>query len=398
MVARKAVDLLLGQPDAVVGKDQRWRLAGPIVDLNGHFALEGGVEVLPGPDGIDPVLEEFPAKDFWTAVQMMGQQVNQAPQVDLELVVHERFPQRSYSGYRTDYDGVWFAVKQSRASRGSRRAGGVSPGSRRAGGVSPRSFFVFLPGDLFPRSVFVLRHLTVPARLKLRHLTVPARLKLRHLTLPARLKLLHLTVPSRLKLLHLTVEARQQNATYLLESPRVAGIKEHGTSCWIAQGENGVAMRAQLVPLDGGPPIDISKDLVVVGRKEECDLRLDHKSVSKMHCIIVKTDGLLLLRDLGSTNGTRVNGIRVRRAALLPNDQLTIANYKFRILLGPDAPPPPANAHEHTQAIDADEVAEILRQARNNPEADEPSDVQNIPLQRNQLPDVYDDESPGKNK
>src|SRR4051812_49688108 len=113
-------------------------------------------------------------------------------------------------------------------------------------------------------------------------------------------------------------------------------------------------MRAQMVPLDGGPPIEIVKDLVVVGRKEDCDLRLEHKSVSKMHCVIVKTDGLLLLRDLGSTNGTRVNGQRVRRAALLPNDQLAIANYKFRVHLGPAAAAalPP---NEHTMHIDAEE-------------------------------------------
>src|ERR1043165_9583378 len=93
-------------------------------------------------------------------------------------------------------------------------------------------------------------------------------------------------------------------------------------------------MRAQLLPLDGGPPIEIVKDLTIVGRKDDCDVRLDHKSVSKMHCVIVKTDGLLVLRDLGSTNGTRVNGQRVRRAALLPNDQLTIANFHYRILYG----------------------------------------------------------------
>src|SRR5712691_3218205 len=116
-------------------------------------------------------------------------------------------------------------------------------------------------------------------------------------------------------------------------------------------------MRAQLVPVDGGPPIEIVKDLTLVGRKEECDLRLDHKSVSKLHCIIVKTDGLLLLRDLGSTNGTRVNGTRVRRAALLPNDQVSIAGHTFKILFGAELAPGP---EEHTQQLDAKEVAKLL--------------------------------------
>src|SRR5947209_9730127 len=115
----------------------------------------------------------------------------------------------------------------------------------------------------------------------------------------------------------------------------------------------GAIMRAQLVPLDGGPSIEIIKDLTLVGRKEDCDLRLDHKSISKMHCVIVKTDGLLLLRDLGSTNGTRVNGQRVRRAALLPNDQLTIAGYRFRVWFGPDLEAaPPLPTHEHTQQLE----------------------------------------------
>src|ERR1700676_1584267 len=124
-------------------------------------------------------------------------------------------------------------------------------------------------------------------------------------------------------------------------------------------------MRVRLIPLEDGAPIEIAKDLLVVGRKEDCDIRLEHKSVSKLHCIFVKTDGLLLLRDLGSTNGTRVNGQRVRRAALLPNDQVTIANYKFRVYLGPDAPPKAAvpafdGAAEHTQRIEPEDVAELL--------------------------------------
>ena len=150
-------------------------------------------------------------------------------------------------------------------------------------------------------------------------------------------------------------------------------------------------MRAQLIPLDGGEPIEIVKDMTVVGRKEDADLRLDHKSVSKMHCVIVKTDGLLLLRDLGSTNGTRVNGQRVRRAALLPNDQLSIANYKFRVFLGPDDA---AAADERTQNLEADEVSALQQQIK--PRLEESSADLPAPPHRNALPDVYpDEERPG---
>jgi hypothetical protein len=160
---------------------------------------------------------------------------------------------------------------------------------------------------------------------------------------------------------------------------------------------SGVVMRAQLLPLDGGAPIEITKDLLVVGRKEDCDVRLEHKSVSKMHCVIVKTDGLLLVRDLGSTNGTRVNGTRVRRAALLPNDQLSIAHYKFRIYLGPDAPEQ-SHTEEHTQHLNSYEVADLLRQARGRSEKDDESDDSDKAgggaelMHRNQLPDVYPEE------
>lgn len=153
-----------------------------------------------------------------------------------------------------------------------------------------------------------------------------------------------------------------------------------------------------LVPLDGGAPIELVKDLTLVGRKEDCDLRLEHKSVSKLHCVIVKTDGgLLLLRDLGSTNSTRVNGQRVRRAALLPNDQLTIANYKFRIQFGEAAAAAaPAQPDEYTQHLDAKEVVQLLK--RGSSEAPDPDDnVDSVddqpqPLQPNPLPDVYEDD------
>lgn len=93
---------------------------------------------------------------------------------------------------------------------------------------------------------------------------------------------------------------------------------------------------AKLIPLDGSAPITISRDVTVVGRKSGlCDVVLHHPSVSKVHCVIAKTDGLLFVRDLGSTNGTKVNGQRVTRGALLPGDELSFASAKFRIHLGP---------------------------------------------------------------
>ncbi len=148
-------------------------------------------------------------------------------------------------------------------------------------------------------------------------------------------------------------------------------------------------MRAQLIPVDGGETIEIVKDMVLVGRREECDLNLDHKSVSKLHCVIVKTDGLLLVRDLGSTNGTRVNGQRVRRAALLPNDQLQIASVKFRVYLGPGEPP--VSAAEHTQRIEADELQRLLSKSAADDDSD--AEVPGQPVIQNVLPDVYDDET-----
>lgn len=95
-------------------------------------------------------------------------------------------------------------------------------------------------------------------------------------------------------------------------------------------------MKSELVPLNGDPPIPISRDVTLIGRREFCDAVVAHPSLSKRHCVLVRTDGLLIVRDLISTNGTKVNGQRVVWAALLPNDRLTVGRYKFKVYLGPD--------------------------------------------------------------
>jgi pSer/pThr/pTyr-binding forkhead associated (FHA) protein len=95
-------------------------------------------------------------------------------------------------------------------------------------------------------------------------------------------------------------------------------------------------MKSELVPLNGDPPIPITRDVTLLGRREYCDVVIPHTSLSKRHAILVRTDGLLIVRDLVSTNGTKVNGQRVMWAALLPNDRLTLGRYKFKVYLGPD--------------------------------------------------------------
>jgi pSer/pThr/pTyr-binding forkhead associated (FHA) protein len=149
-------------------------------------------------------------------------------------------------------------------------------------------------------------------------------------------------------------------------------------------------MRARLIPLDSAPVIELVKDLTLIGRNDDCDVRFDHKSVSKLHCILVKTDGLVLVRDLGSTNGTRVNGQRVRRAALLPNDQLAIAAFRYKVRFGdgPDEPAPNGDAApaDAGSAADSDELPSV------STETDRP--IGGPPLLRNVLPDAYADPAP----
>ena len=112
-------------------------------------------------------------------------------------------------------------------------------------------------------------------------------------------------------------------------------------------------MRAELIP-PTGPAVPLRRDVTVLGRdRRACDIVLERESVSALHCLLVKTDGLLFVRDLGSTNGTTVNGQRVTRGALLPNDELGLGGVKFRVTLGPtahDAAPDPTL--EVTQALE----------------------------------------------
>jgi predicted component of type VI protein secretion system len=119
-------------------------------------------------------------------------------------------------------------------------------------------------------------------------------------------------------------------------------------------------MEAKLVPVDGGEPIYIHRDVTVVGRgRSLCDVVLDDSSISKLQCLIAKTDGLLFIRDLGSTNGTKVNGQKITRGALLPGDELAFASLKFRVYLGPSRDLASSGVGEQTALLDAPSEAPL---------------------------------------
>ena len=112
-------------------------------------------------------------------------------------------------------------------------------------------------------------------------------------------------------------------------------------------------MKAELVPENGDPPIPIVRDVTVVGRRDYCDVVMPHPSLSKRHCVLVKTDGLLVIRDLATTNGTKVKGQKIRWAALLPDDRISLGGYKLRIYLGPDDMPSPSEQYRARAQLSA---------------------------------------------
>src|SRR5262249_50123613 len=90
-------------------------------------------------------------------------------------------------------------------------------------------------------------------------------------------------------------------------------------------------VNGQLVPTGGGDPIPLRLESLTVGRRETCNICFDYPNVSGRHCELSYKDGYWYIRDLGSTNGVKVNGTRVQHKMLYPGDEITIAKRSFHI-------------------------------------------------------------------
>src|SRR5262245_12171805 len=93
----------------------------------------------------------------------------------------------------------------------------------------------------------------------------------------------------------------------------------------------GPNMPAQLIALTEGPNILLDKPILLLGRHPECDILIESRKISRRHCCIAQVNDYLVVRDLGSTNGVRINGVRVSEGRLQPGDELTIGSHRYQV-------------------------------------------------------------------
>ncbi|MFM7249322.1 MAG: FHA domain-containing protein [Planctomycetaceae bacterium] len=94
-------------------------------------------------------------------------------------------------------------------------------------------------------------------------------------------------------------------------------------------------MYGELIPMGGGDPIPLLKPALVVGRRESSDIVLRFPNVSGSHCELSLVDGYWYVKDLASSNGTKVNGVRVSEKRLDPGDKLSVARNHYEIAYEP---------------------------------------------------------------
>jgi pSer/pThr/pTyr-binding forkhead associated (FHA) protein len=123
-------------------------------------------------------------------------------------------------------------------------------------------------------------------------------------------------------------------------------------------------MSARLVPLSPGatsaPVIALQRPVILIGRHPECDVRIDSPKVSRRHCCLAMAYDRLMIRDLGSRNGIRVNGRVVEETVLRQGDEIAIGHILYRLEeVAPPPPPAPAKAAPRPPLDEFDELVPL---------------------------------------
>lgn len=91
------------------------------------------------------------------------------------------------------------------------------------------------------------------------------------------------------------------------------------------------ALLGLLVPCGGGKSIPLRKAHIIVGRTPPCDVIIAHRVVSSRHCELKLMQGHWQMVDLGSHNGTFVDGMRYEIKWVFPGNVIGFAQYRYRL-------------------------------------------------------------------
>jgi adenylate cyclase len=103
----------------------------------------------------------------------------------------------------------------------------------------------------------------------------------------------------------------------------------------------GATPTGQLVPLGGGDPIPLRKPRLIVGRLDACDIVLRVATISGQHCALEWTDEGWRVRDLGSRNGIKVDGVRCEAKLLTPGSVLSLGGLRYQVVYAAQGAPRP---------------------------------------------------------
>ena len=116
-----------------------------------------------------------------------------------------------------------------------------------------------------------------------------------------------------------------------------------------------------LKPIGGGDPVPLMKESMKIGRRPSCDICLDFERISGKHCEIRFFNGLWHIRDIGSTNGTTVNGLKyATEQSVLPDVEIGIGGHLYTIDYEPAGP---SSVVEGAQLLDDDIIETRTRKS-----------------------------------
>ncbi|HUA94294.1 MAG TPA: FhaA domain-containing protein, partial [Acidimicrobiales bacterium] len=96
----------------------------------------------------------------------------------------------------------------------------------------------------------------------------------------------------------------------------------------VREGPDGMSA-ASLVTADGTRVV-LGSEPVEIGRLPECTIVLNDPNVSRRHAEVRRRGSEVVVADLGSTNGTKVNGAQVRERVLEEGDEITVGSTTIR--------------------------------------------------------------------